>query len=234
VRVNGTGAVTGGPLELAGDVSSQFLSGLLLAAPAMQAGLDVRLTTPLVSRPYVELTRSVMAAFGVAVAVGRSAQGDLRFVDVLARMGCEVEVADDATTVTGTGALRGVTVDMADCSDVAQTLSAVAAFADGHTRITGIGFIRRKETDRIAATVAELRRTGVQAEEEPDGLVVRPTPGAPRAARIHTYDDHRMAMSFTVLGLRTPGTVILDPGCVAKTFPGFFDVVDQLGPGRLR
>lgn len=276
VRVHGTGRIRGGALELAGDVSSQFLSGLLLAGPAMDQGLEVRLTTPLVSRPYVEMTCSVMTAFGAAVAADdagtgfavapggyrpaelvvepdasaasyffaaaavcggtvqvpglgrRSTQGDLRFAEILGQMGCEVEVGEDATTVSRTGGLRGVTVDMADCSDTAQTLAVVAAFADGITRITGIGFIRRKETDRIAATVAELRRAGVDAAEEPDGLVVRPTPGAPRAARIHTYDDHRMAMSFAVLGLRTPGTVILEPACVSKTFPDFFEVLDRL------
>jgi 3-phosphoshikimate 1-carboxyvinyltransferase len=121
-----------------------------------------------------------------------------------------------------------VEVDMADCSDTAQTLAVVAPFAEGPTRITGIGFIRRKETDRIAATVAELRRCGVEAEAEVDGLVVRPTPGAPRGSAVATYDDHRMAMSFAVLGLRTPGTVILDPGCVAKTFPDFFETLDRL------
>lgn len=278
VLVRGADGIGGGPLELAGDVSSQFLSGLLLAAPAMDRGLEVRLTTPLVSRPYVDMTAAIMAAFGVSVATStdgerfavapggyravrlaiepdasaasyffaaaavlggtvqvpglgrRSIQGDLRFAEILGQMGCEVEIADDATTVTGLGSLRGVTVDMADCSDTAQTLAAVAAFADGQTRITGIGFIRRKETDRIAATVAELRRAGVEAEEERDGLVIRPTPGSPRPARIQTYDDHRMAMSFAVLGLRSPGTVILDPGCVAKTFPDFFDVLDQLRP----
>jgi 3-phosphoshikimate 1-carboxyvinyltransferase len=254
VRVAGTGAIRGGAVELAGDVSSQFLSGLLLAAPAMQAGLDVRLTTPLVSQPYIELTRSVMAAFGAQVAVGEGGQrfsvapGGYRAVELAvepdasaasyffaaaAVLGGTVRV-DGLGRRSNQGDLRFVTVDMADCSDVAQTLAAVAAFADGHTRITGIGFIRRKETDRIAATVTELRRTGVEADEEPDGLVVRPTPGAPRSARIHTYDDHRMAMSFAVLGLRSPGTVILDPGCVAKTFPGFFDALDQLRPYRLR
>jgi 3-phosphoshikimate 1-carboxyvinyltransferase len=163
-----------------------------------------------------------------------SLQGDLGFVEVLRSMGCEVELGEDITEVRGTGTLRGVEVDLRHLSDTAPTLGVVAAFADGPTRVTGIGFIRRKETDRIAATVAELRRAGVDAEEEPDGLVVRPTPGAPRGARIQTYDDHRMAMSFAVLGLRTPGTVVLDPGCVSKTFPGFFDTLDQLRPTGLR
>jgi 3-phosphoshikimate 1-carboxyvinyltransferase len=275
VRVHGAGRLPGGALALPGDVSSQFLSGLLLAGPLVDRGLDLTVTTDLVSRPYVDMTIAVMAAFGAVVEVdpgdrfrvapggyraadvvvepdasaasyffaaaavvggrvqvadlGRgSTQGDLRFAEILGSMGCEVAVDGRATTVTGTGRLHGVDVDMADCSDTAQTLAVVAAFADSPTRITGIGFIRRKETDRIAATVAELQRCGVDAEAEADGLVVRPAPGSPRAAAIATYDDHRMAMSFAVLGLRTPGTVILDPGCVAKTFPDFFETLDGL------
>src|SRR4051794_7504547 len=181
------GRARGGRVELPGHVSSQFLSGLLLAGPLFELGVEVHLTTPLVSVPYVALTRQVMAAFGVAVdgttvaprryrgtdydiepdasaasyffaaaAVtgGRvtveglgtaSAQGDLAFVDVLEQMGADVERSVDATTVTGTGALRGVSVDFADLSDTAQTLAAVAAFADSPTTVTGIDFIRRKE-----------------------------------------------------------------------------------------
>ncbi len=96
----------------------------------------------------------------------------------------------------------------------------MAAFAEGPTRITGIGFIRRKETDRIAAVVTELRRAGIEATEEHDGFLVDPAPV--RAATIQTYDDHRMAMSFALLGLRAPGISIADPGCVAKTFPDYF------------
>jgi 3-phosphoshikimate 1-carboxyvinyltransferase len=167
--------------------------------------------------------------------LGRAtAQGDLAFVDVLARMGCDVTVADGWTEVHRTpGApLRGVEVDLADCSDTAQTLAVVAAVAEGPTRVTGIGFIRAKETDRIAAIVTELRRCGVEADEEPDGFVVRPRPGGVHGARVETYDDHRMAMSFAVLGLAVPGITIVDPGCVAKTFPSFFTMLDALRPGR--
>jgi len=156
----------------------------------------------------------------------RSMQGDLAFVDVLALMGAEVTRGDDWTEVRGTGRLHGVTVDMADLSDTAQTLAAVAVFADSPTEVTGIGFIRRKETDRIAAVVTELRRCGIDAAETTDGFVV--TPGSPRPAAIATYDDHRMAMSFALLGLRAPGIEIADPGCVAKTFPGYWDELDRL------
>ncbi|HEY8527214.1 MAG TPA: 3-phosphoshikimate 1-carboxyvinyltransferase [Acidimicrobiales bacterium] len=161
-----------------------------------------------------------------------SLQGDLAFVDVLARMGCRVHKGETATTVEATGPLRGVDVDMGALSDTAQTLAAVAVFAEGPTRLRGIGFIRHKETDRVGNVVRELRRCGVDAVEEPDGFVVRP--GTPHGARIETYDDHRMAMSFALLGLRTPGIEITDPGCVAKTFPGFWDALDALAGSRPR
>jgi len=269
------GGMRGGEVALAGDVSSQFLSGLLLVGPLLAEGLVVRLTTPLVSRPYVDLTVSTMGAFGarvdqpddrtVAVAPGGyratdfpvepdasaasyffaaavicggrvrveglggdSVQGDLGFVDVLRRMGAAVEVGAGWTEVTGGAELRGIDVDLRHLSDTAQTLAAVAVFAEGPTRVTGIGFIRRKETDRIAAVVSELRRCGIEAEEEADGFVVRP--GPPRPTSVHTYDDHRMAMSFALLGLRSPGIVIEDPTCVAKTYPGYFADLARLAP----
>jgi 3-phosphoshikimate 1-carboxyvinyltransferase len=158
-------------------------------------------------------------------------QGDVAFVDVLERMGCRVSRTDRATTVEATGPLDGVDVDMADISDTAQTLAAVAVFARTPTRVRGIGFIRAKETDRVGNVVRELRRCGVDAREEPDGFVIHPaTPGTPRPARIETYDDHRMAMSFALLGLRAPGIEIADPGCVSKTFPGFWDALEALRP----
>jgi 3-phosphoshikimate 1-carboxyvinyltransferase len=265
----------GGRVEVAGDVSSQFLSGLLLAGPAVTGGLTVVLTTDLVSEPYVELTLDTMRAFGATVdrpdpgtfvvqpggyractydvepdasaasyllaaaAItggrvrveglgGAARQGDAAFADVLASMGAEVHRDATGTEVRGTGQLTGIDVDLGDLSDTAQTLAAVAVFADRPTRVRGIGFIRRKETDRIGAVVTELRRLGIHAVEEPDGFVVHP--GTPRPGRVRTYDDHRMAMSFALLGLVVPGIEIADPGCVAKTFPTYFDVLDQLRP----
>jgi 3-phosphoshikimate 1-carboxyvinyltransferase len=270
------GPLAGGEVALPGDTSSQFLSGLLLAGPAMRTGLTVRVTTELVSRPYVDLTLAVMAAFGVevgrpdadtwvvepalyrgsthriepdasaasyafaaaAIAGGRvtveglgtgSLQGDLAFVDLLERMGARVERAADRTTVVGTGALHGIEADLSQVSDIAQTLAVVAAFADGPTRVTGIGFIREKETDRVGNVVAELRRAGVDAVEEPDGYTVQPAPLRP--ATIETYGDHRMAMAFALLGLRTDGIRIADPACVAKTFPGFWRLLEDLRVG---
>lgn len=279
VTVSGgaTGVGPGGEqahVTLAGDVSSQFVSGLLLAGACLPGGLRVELTTDPVSRPYLDMTIAVMASFGAraraegdrafvvepggyraadyavepdasaasylfavaAVCGGRvrveglgqaSLQGDVRFVDHLEAMGCTVSRDLAATEVEG-GPLRGIVADFEPISDTAQTIAAVAAFAEGPTRITGIGFIRRKETDRIAAVVAELQRAGVGASEDVDGFTIEPAPVRP--ATIHTYDDHRMAMSFTLLGLREPGIRIADPGCVAKTFPDFFDVIETLRP----
>jgi 3-phosphoshikimate 1-carboxyvinyltransferase len=122
--------------------------------------------------------------------------------------------------------LRGIEADMSNLSDTAQTLAAIAPFAVGPTRVTGIGFIRRKETNRVAAVVTELRRMGIRAEEEDDGFVVHP--GTPRPADVETYDDHRMAMSFAITGLAAPGIRIRNPSCVSKTFPRFFDVLASL------
>jgi 3-phosphoshikimate 1-carboxyvinyltransferase len=269
------GPMRGGTARLPGDVSSQFLSGLLLAGPRVTGGVRVELTTPLVSAPYVAMTAAVMEAFGAEVrrdgeawvvpegrygartyavepdasaasyffaaavltggrvtvpGLGRgSLQGDLAFVDVLERMGATVERGDDRTTVAAGPRLAGVDADLSELSDTAQTLAAVAVFADSPTRVRGIGFIRRKETDRLAAVVRELRRCGVGAEETDDGFVVHP--GTPRPAVVETYDDHRMAMSFALLGLRVPGIAIADPGCVAKTFPGFWDALEELRRG---
>ncbi|MGD9793024.1 MAG: 3-phosphoshikimate 1-carboxyvinyltransferase [Acidimicrobiia bacterium] len=263
----------GGSIELPGDTSSQFLSGLLLSAPCMAEGLTITITTPLVSRPYVDMTIAVMRSFGAvvtepqhnifvvspggyravdydiepdasaasypwaaaAIAGGSvtvqglgtdSVQGDVAFVDVLEQMGAVVERHRDHITVTRTGTLHGVDVDLTDISDTAPTFAVVAAFADSPSRATGIGFIRNKETDRIAAVVTELRRCGIAATEEPDGFTV--TPGKAHSATVRTYDDHRMAMSFALIGLVHEGIAIADPRCVAKTYPQYWAMLEEL------
>ena len=165
----------------------------------------------------------------------QSIQGDVAFADILERMGARVERTTNSITISGTGELRGVDVDMADISDTAQTLAAVAVYASTPTRVRGIGFIRGKETDRVNAIVAELRRAGIEALENDDGFTI--TPGTPRPTRFETWQDHRMAMSLALLGLRAPGMEISDPGCVAKTYPQYFDDLADLDPrttnGRL-
>jgi 3-phosphoshikimate 1-carboxyvinyltransferase len=155
-----------------------------------------------------------------------SLQGDVGFVRLLERMGCTVRQTETETEVTGPKKLAGIDADMANLSDTAQTLAAIAPFANSPTRVTGIGFIRRKETDRVGAVVKELVRMGVDAREESDGFVVYP--GMPKPADIETYDDHRMAMSFAITGLMAPGIRIKQPACVSKTFPDYFDVLGRL------
>jgi len=157
-----------------------------------------------------------------------SIQGDLRFVDVLERMGCSVVREPMSTTIKG-GGLGAIDIDMNAISDTVMTLAVVALFARGATRIRNVAHIRHKETDRLAALATELRKFGARVEEHADGLVIDPPPSAElHGARIATYNDHRMAMSFALAGLRVPGVTILDPGCVAKTYPGFWDDLDRV------
>lgn len=155
-----------------------------------------------------------------------SRQGDMAFFGVLERMGATVERHEDATVVTG-GELHGIDVDLSENPDVAQTLAVVAVRADSPTTVRGVGFIRGHETDRIDAVVTELRRLGVRAEETADGFTVEPGPIRP--GTVATYDDHRMAMSFALLGLVAPGVGIADPAVVTKTYPGYFRDLASLG-----
>lgn len=287
IKVRASG-LRGGLTRVAGDVSSQFLSGLLMVAPYAESPIEIIVTDDLNSKPYVDLTLAIMADFGVrverdgytrfsvkpqryralseyaiesdasaaayffaapAVCGGtvrvenisrNSRQGDIAFLDVLTQMGCEVKQGDNWIEVVGAihesplhesplheSPLRGVAVDLRDLPDTAQTLAAIAPFANSPTTIRGIASARVKETDRVAATCAELRRLGVTVEEYPDGLKIYPCDHL-QPATIQTYDDHRMAMAFTLVGLRVAGVVIENPGCVSKTFPNYFEVVEGL------
>ena len=269
VRVQG-GGLPGGRCRLRGDVSSQFLSALLQVAPYAVSDVRIEIVGELVSKPYVDITRDVMTAFGAAMEndgyrtlrvragqryTGRdytveadasnasyflaaaavtggqvtlenlgsaSIQGDIAFVDVLERMGCTV-TRGERLIVRGPARLRAIDVDLEAIPDTAQTLATVCAFAEGPSRITGLASLRVKETDRVRAIAVELPKLGVGVREGPDSWVITPPPtDAFTGAEIETYDDHRMAMSFAVAGLRVPGVTINDPGCVAKTFPDFW------------
>ena len=272
-----TGPPSSGRVEIRGDVSSQYVTALMLIGPELPGGLDLRLTTPLISRPYVELTASVMSWFGITdvdiaqdrVRVGPGAyapasvavepdassasyplalaavcggsvtvpglgagalQGDARFADVLAEMGCIVERDDARATVSAGDELRGVDIDMADISDLVPTVAVVAAFASSPTRIRGVGFIREKESDRLGDLSAELAAAGVDVSETDDGLEVRPSSHRLRPARLATHHDHRLAMAFAVLGSAGDGIVVEDPDVVSKSWPGFWSRLDGLHP----
>ena len=268
------GGLRGGRAEIQGDVSSQFLSGLLMAAPYARGPVELVTSGPLVSQPYVRMTLDVMKSFGVVVEASDlqrirvrapqvyrgqeyaiepdasgasyffaaaaitggeanvaglsrdSLQGDVAFVECLAKMGCDVRYGDGEITVVGRP-LAGIEIDMNAISDTVQTLAAVALFANGPMTIRGVGHIRHKETDRIGNLAIELRKFGAKVDELADGLVIHP-PKTLRAATIDTYDDHRMAMSLALVGLRASGVVINDPGCVAKTYPEFFADLEKI------
>ncbi len=272
-----TGPATGGRVAVSGDISSQFVTALMLIGPYLRGGLRIDLTSPLVSRPYVEMTGSVMAAFGAgrvrvsddsievdegryvptryqvepdatsagyplavaAVAGGAiavhgltraSLQGDTRFVDVLASMGCGVEWSGAGATVSRdpTRSLAGVDVDMADMSDLVPTLAVVAATATSATRIRGVGFIRGKESDRLGDLAAELAKTGAEVAVEHDGLLIDPAHRALQGARLATHHDHRLAMAFGVLGTVVAGVDVEDPSVVTKSWPDFWQMLEYI------
>jgi 3-phosphoshikimate 1-carboxyvinyltransferase len=277
VRAHGIG---GGRARMRGDISSQYFSALLLAAPYAQRDVEIEVEGALVSAPYVTMTLSTMEAFGVgaerdgdrwfrvpagqryearryavepdasgasyffaaaAVTGGRvvvprlgrgSAQGDLGLLDVLTRMGCEVSVGTDAVTVRGPARLRAVDADFTRMGDVATTLMAIAPFADGPVTVRGIAQTHYEESDRPVAAATELRRLGLRVDSDWDSVTIHP--GSPQPAEVQTYDDHRIAMSFAVTGLRAPGIRIANPGCVAKTFPEYFDVLGRLAAESIR
>jgi 3-phosphoshikimate 1-carboxyvinyltransferase len=269
IRGHGPWKWKAGRVVIRGNISSQFLSALLMVAPfGSEEVIEIELDGPLVSVPYVEMTLRLMKQFGTpanwigskfivssaawaspcpreftiepdasaasyyfaaaAILGGRitvlglpedSLQGDVHFVDVLEQMGCRVEKCSSGITVHG-GPLRGIDVDMNAISDTMMTLGAVACFASGPTTIRNVAHIRHKETDRIVALATELRKIGAVVDEFADGL--RITPGPLQGASISTYNDHRMAMSMALIGLKVPGVIIRKPGCVAKTYPGFW------------
>jgi 3-phosphoshikimate 1-carboxyvinyltransferase len=265
----------GGLTEIAGDISSQFLSALLMVSPYAQQCVELQVTTELNSKPYVDLTLAVMHDFGVEVEIKgferfvihparykspgsypiesdasaasyffaapavcngtvrvanisrRSRQGDIAFLDILQKMGCTVDEGADYIEVTGSGALRGMEADLRDIPDIAQTLAAIAPFASTPTTIRGIESARTKETDRVSATCTELARLGVRVDEHADGMTIYPC-NSIRPEAIRTYNDHRMAMAFSLIGLRVPGLTIENIGCVSKTFPDYFDVLETM------
>jgi len=157
-----------------------------------------------------------------------SMQGDIQFLRFLEQMGCSLTDTPDGILLQGpaNGIYQGIHADMSACSDQAITMAALAPFAQTPTTITGIGHIRFQESDRILAIASELTRMGIRCEETSDSITI--WPGAPSPAKVHTYEDHRMAMGFSLIGLRAEGIVIDDPGCCRKTFENYFQVLDQV------
>ena len=276
------GAANGGDVvSVRGNVSSQYLTALLLALPLLGRRMTIDIVGELISKPYIEITLNALQRFGVSVeregwsrfivpsgryrspgqifvegdasaasyflaagaisglkgggpvrvdGVGRSSiQGDVRFADALQAMGAAVDMGDNWISVGAgadavrSGKLKAIDADFNHIPDAAMTIAVAALFADGPCTLRNIGSWRVKETDRIAAMAAELRKLGAQVETTADSLRVTP-PAQLKPATIDTYDDHRMAMCFSLAALGGVAVRINDPGCVAKTFPQYFDV----------
>ena len=279
-------SLRGGRCRLRGDVSSQFLSALLMVGPTRAGGIEIEIEGELASKPYADITIEVMRAFGLeverdgyrrfhtleskghgrgaratytcppdgtaasyfwgaaAVSGGRcvidgltrqDVQGDVKFVELLGQMGCEILEFPNGLGVGAAPSgrpLQAINADLAALPDCAQTLAVVCAFAKGTSRLTGLATLRVKETDRIAALQAELKKLGVETRAGEDWLEIDGKPrlgsqaGLP-VPRVSTYDDHRMAMSFAITGLRVP-LDIENPECVSKSFPTFWEYWERL------
>ena len=271
-----TGSAMTSPVAIRGDVSSQFVSALLMALPLAAANVTLGIKGELISKPYVEITLNLMRRFGVDVerdgwsrftipararyvspgtivvegdassasyflaagAVGggpvrvigvgtRSIQGDVRFADVLAAMGASVDSGEDWIEVRGGDPLKGIDADFNMIPDAAMTAAVVALFAEGPTTLRNIASWRVKETDRIVAMATELSKLGAVVDQGRDWLRIVP-PAKLQAATIDTYDDHRMAMCFSLAALGGVAVRINDPQCVSKTFPDYFAAFAKL------
>lgn len=268
--------LTGGSVSISGKISSQFISGVLLASPYAKKAVTVTIPDHIVQPDYVEITLNLMEKFGVqaqftedlreivipqseykscdldleadastasyflalaAITNGRikitnlspeNSQPDINMINVYEKMGCTVTRGEGFIELVGTPTLKGgFEISMLDMSDQTLTLAAIAPFATGPITIRDVEHIRYHESDRISAICTELQKLGIKVEEYKDGLTVYP--GTPHAATLDSYDDHRVAMSLALIGAKVPGVFINDPGCVSKTCPTFFDLLQQLG-----
>ncbi len=265
--------LAGGVARIDGSESSQFLSSLLMIAPYAEKDVGIEVTGSLASKPYVDITRQVMQAFGVevqsqrdrffsvragqrylprkyrvegdasnasyffaAAAITRgkvrvenfrpdSAQGDAGFLEILEKMGCEVLRGNDWAEVRGKD-LRGMDIDMNTMPDLVPTLAITAIYAPSKTTIRNVGHLRLKESDRIGDLAGELLKMGVRVKEGKDWLEIEG--GNAHGGDIDPHNDHRLAMSFAIAGLRVPGVKVHEERCVDKSFPGFWETLEQL------
>jgi len=264
-------------VAISGGVSSQYISALLLTACRLTDGLELRLTTEPVSKPYIEMTIDLINSFGVEVEIStdfrqfsiaagqryqpqnvqiptdpssasyflayaaiteshiclenyqpeKSLQGEAKFSEVLTAMGCKIWQDEAGYHCQGPERLQGVSVDMGDMPDVVQTLAVVAAFAEGETHIDNIENLAFKESNRIEDTATELRKSGLEVQTTVDSMTIVPKPL--QSACFDTYDDHRMAMSLALMAAKVSGISMRDPMVVSKSFPSYWDYLEQLG-----
>jgi 3-phosphoshikimate 1-carboxyvinyltransferase len=272
-------SLIGGKTQISGEVSSQFMSGLLIAAPLAKSTVTIDLLDSVVQPDYIRITIQMMKDFGIQVDVNESftqfiiepqlyiardsyaleadastatyffalaactnreiiinnlnsqtLQPDLIFIKHLEKMGCEVKFEGANISVTGPKKLKGGFVfDLSDCSDCTPALSVIAPFANDKIEIRGVAHIRTHECDRLHVLSENLLKCGVSVEEHHDGLTIYPIPDLPKFAKLETYDDHRIAMAFSILAAAGTGAEIIDPACVSKTCSNFFELLEQCG-----
>lgn len=270
------GGLRGGTVAMSGRVSSQFISGVLMASPYAEQTVEVQVVDGIVQHQYVQITLDLMRQFGAQTASAddlqririeptgytgrplqleadastagyffalaaltggririrnltrRTLQPDIGLLDLLVTMGCSVTDEGEGIEIAGPRQLSGgFTVSLKEMSDQTLTVAALAVFADGPITITDVAHIRAHESDRIHAICESLQRLGIRTEEREDGLTVYP--GMPKPAVLASYDDHRVAMSLSLIGAVAGGVTVSDPGCVSKTCPTFFDELSKLG-----
>lgn len=267
----------GGVTRIRGDISSQFISSLLISAPYAKEDITIIPTTPLKSAPYIQLTIEIMKEFGITVKSTKnrfhvkagqrysakdysvegdfssasyflaaaailggvirinnlnweSQQADRAILEYLERMGCTIKRKENIIKIERDPdkPLQGLSVDMHNCPDIVPTIAIIACFASSPTVIRNIAHLKFKETDRLAAITTELKKLGVNVQATNNSLKIFPLKKTPQKVLIETYNDHRIAMSFAIAGLKIPGITIKNPICVKKSFPNFFQVLSSL------
>jgi 3-phosphoshikimate 1-carboxyvinyltransferase len=276
LKISPSEIIINGPVKIRGDISSQFLTALLMAIPLTKKEVTIEIVGDLISKPYIDITLNLMSRFGVQVkkinwqhfvipgsssyespgeifvegdassasyflAAGalagdievkgigtNSIQGDVKFTEALALMGAEVQIHDESIKVSKVTELKAINLDCNHIPDAAMTLAVLALFANGTSKLTNIGSWRVKETDRIKAMATELRKLGADVIEGDDFIEITPSLHIKEHVEIVTYDDHRMAMCFSLVSLKNIPITINDPACVNKTFPSFFEVLESI------
>ena len=276
LKISPSEIMINGPIKIRGDISSQFLTSLLMAMPLTKKEVVIEIVGDLISKPYIDITLNLMARFGIHVkkidwkhfvipgsssyvspgeifvegdassasyflaagalagdievkGIGRnSIQGDVKFAEALVLMGADINILEASIQIKKVAALQAINLDCNHIPDAAMTLAVLALFAKGTTKLLNIGSWRVKETDRIKAMATELRKLGAAVTEGNDFIEITPPLKVKEHVEIDTYDDHRMAMCFSLVSLRNIPITINDPACVNKTFPTYFEVLESI------
>lgn len=276
LKISPSEIMINGPIKIRGDISSQFLTSLLMAMPLTKKEVVIEIEGDLISKPYIDITLNFMARFGIHVkkidwkhfvipgstsyvspgeifvegdassasyflaagalagdievkGIGRnSIQGDVKFAEALVLMGADINILEASIQVKKVTALQAINLDCNHIPDAAMTLAVLALFAKGTTKLLNIGSWRVKETDRIKAMATELRKLGAAVTEGNDSIEITPPLKIKEHVEIDTYDDHRMAMCFSLVSLRNIPITINDPACVNKTFPTYFEILESI------